>query len=126
MRRIDDDVLNGVTSIHDVIDTSTAGSIESLRAALESGRYDVEETVSWRRETPLHVAAGGKKPTATIKLLVEWSARLEVRDRYGKTPLYEAIRRRNNVAIRALLEVKPDNGAHSFTHSITFTHSLIH
>ena len=63
------------------------GSIEAVRAFLESGVH-VDARDIWQR-TPLHYAVPNSH-TALVRLLLENGADANSRDKYGNRPLYDA------------------------------------
>ena len=68
---------------------SAIASTEKVRICLEQGA-DPNQLVSWNKESPLHAAAANGN-AATIDLLIKHGARLNARDRQGRTPLDAAV-----------------------------------
>ncbi|HEY3416578.1 MAG TPA: ankyrin repeat domain-containing protein [Armatimonadota bacterium] len=94
---------NGTTDLHLAIARGDRNTIQQL---LESQRELVEAS-NQDGMTPLHFAAylGDEK---LVCELVRRGARINVRDVYGRTPLYFATSQRHVAAVRALLHAGAD------------------
>ncbi len=83
----------------------TAGAIEDAALFLRRGAHP--NATDKKGRTPLHVAVKNLNPAedeARVQLLLQFGARIDIRDMYGETPLQTARRKGTHSRIIALLE----------------------
>lgn len=84
------------------------GRVEVVRELLKAGMDPSIRDL--HRRTPLHDAAGSRHSLFCLWLLLEAGSKVEVKDKYGDTPLMAAITYSNLPAVVMLLNAGADPG----------------
>lgn len=91
--------------VHALLSACMLGDLAAVKKELESGAVMVNDTDMSKRSA-LHVAcsAGHKK---VVEYLLSKGADLSLKDKFGNTPLNDAVRERKDVAARVIREWAP-------------------
>ncbi|CAE7736847.1 GORK [Symbiodinium microadriaticum] len=93
--------------IGDFIAYAAQGKLEQMEAMLRSNKVNVS-CVNWDMRTALHVAVSNGHGTIVEKLIIEYLAPLTVQDRFGHTPLDDAVRERHAEVAEFLIEASAE------------------
>ncbi|CAE7532455.1 SKOR, partial [Symbiodinium pilosum] len=93
--------------IGDFIAYAAQGKLEQMEAMLRSNKVSVS-CVNWDQRTALHVAVSNGHVSIVEKLIMEYSAPLTVQDRFGHTPLDDAVRERHAEVAEFLMEASAE------------------
>ncbi|CAE7573135.1 SKOR, partial [Symbiodinium sp. CCMP2456] len=93
--------------IGDFIAYAAQGKLEQMEAMLRSNKVSVS-CVNWDMRTALHVAVSHGHGTIVEKLIMEYLAPLTVQDRFGHTPLDDAVRERHAEVAEFLIEASAE------------------
>ena len=93
-------------ALFELLNAASDGEVESVRSLLQESNYNLQiDEADYDKRTALHVAAS-EGQVSVVEALLQGGADVNVRDRWGGTPLADAIRQGADKVFELLLKAK--------------------